>query len=712
MYISKLIIKNYKSIKDESFIFNKGINILVGKNNAGKSNIVSALNEILGDKYNTTSYEDKIFYTDSSNNFKKEFKIIAEIDEIKNLDFSLLDNIKKSTALIDITQYFNEQDEKFDSEWLIKDDDELKEIYKDKFDYRGINLLKWFKKEDLKGILNNTKKIWVYKYYNKDDDVNLYNIIFKVNENFDNPFSITNNIKFYRMLYVNQNIKATLMTSLLIPAFRTPDTTLKITKWTWYGKLLQKKWNDSCSIQHQSEIDKASDDLKKTIGKVYADLKNDLNVQLRKTLSLMNIKIDINMIENKSEDYYKNIKLSVDDGIETPLENKGSGLQSLIMIELFKFYCKIFNQSSLLILEEPELFLHPHAKRMLSDILNDFIKNNGGINENQIIITTHSEEFIHNVDIENINVIRKTKNGTKKSRINKENYEDGKELQKLKIELQYKNTEMFFAEKVILVEGEEQILIPNIVKKIYGKNILDNNDISIIKVGGKSYFNIYRKVLNELNIKNYIIADYDIISKGLETLLDDKSKLNAIRCKIGEEIKNSKAINKETNSRDWMYLTNILDEMTEKQIYDSRINELWKNFRNRIFNKKKLKDLNGELKNEILRFITNMYNKDIFIMKNGELEDYYKEENFDNELIGVNAKGLKAYKISELAEINGIDKYMDINEYQEILTHILGKKKIKLKNYKTISNMQHYKRIGGIKLCQILKQTELNTKKN
>ena len=30
-------------------------------------------------------------------------------------------------------------------------------------------------------------------------------------------------------------------------------------------------------------------------------------------------------------------------------------------------------------------------------------------------------------------------------------------MQKLKIELQHKNTEMFFAEKVILVEGEEQI---------------------------------------------------------------------------------------------------------------------------------------------------------------------------------------------------------------------------------------------------------------
>ena len=241
MYISKLIIKNYKSIKDETFIFNKGINILVGKNNAGKSNIVSALNEILADKYNTTSYEDKIFYTDSTNNIKREFKIIAEIEDIKTLEFSLLDNIKKSTALIDITQYFNENDEEFNNDWLIKDDDELNEIYPDKFDYKSINLLKWFKKEELENILSNTEKIWIYKYYNKDNDVNLYNIILKVDENSNNPFDSTKSIKFYRMIYINQNIKATLITSLLIPAFRTPETTLRITKWTWYGKLLQKK---------------------------------------------------------------------------------------------------------------------------------------------------------------------------------------------------------------------------------------------------------------------------------------------------------------------------------------------------------------------------------------------------------------------------------------------------------------------------------------
>ena len=90
MYISKLIIKNYKSIKDETFIFNKGINVLVGKNNAGKSNIVSALNEILGDKYNTTSYEDKIFYSNEKDKIERNFKIVAEIDEIDDLDLEKL----------------------------------------------------------------------------------------------------------------------------------------------------------------------------------------------------------------------------------------------------------------------------------------------------------------------------------------------------------------------------------------------------------------------------------------------------------------------------------------------------------------------------------------------------------------------------------------------------------------------------------------------
>lgn len=418
-------------------------------------------------------------------------------------------------------------------------------------------------------------------------------------------------------------------------------------------------------------IENAAQQLKLTLGEVYTDLKEQLNEQLSQALSLMNIKVDINMLENKKEDYYKNIRLYINDGVETPLENKGSGLQSLIIIELFKLYCKTFNKSSLLILEEPELFLHPHAKRMLSGILKDFLEING-ILKNQVIVTTHAQEFVEDVDIENINVIKKGKDGTKKSRIDIEKY-DFKELQKLKIELIYKNAEMFFADKVILVEGEEYILIPKIVEHVYGKNILNSKDISIIKVGGKSYFDIYRKVLNDLHIENYIIADYDIIYKELSSLIDEENikKLNDLKREMPESLKSNKKVKNATDSLDWKKLVEVVEKSILNQKYNNDLEVVWSNFRKRIYEKVKLKDLDYELKNKMVDFIEMLYEKKIFIMKNGELEDYYKKENF-NEDINKLSKGLKPYKIVELVSSGeNIEKYICIDEYKEILSKML-----------------------------------------
>ena len=670
MYIKKLIIDNYKSIKNETFEFSKGINVLVGKNNAGKSNIVSALNEVLSDKYSTSDYEDKIFYTNDTDAIKREFMIVTEIEELENLDFEYLNYVKKSVGLIKINGFFSEENQNWNSEWIIKDDDELKERHEEKLSGRRNseeNILYWKKRDDLINLLNNTEKIWLYKYYNKDTDTNLLNIIIK-----EKKISGLAHNNYYRMVYVNQNVKSTFITSLLVPAFRSPETTLKINKWSWYGKLLQKKWNECYDKEAMQNIENAAQQLKLTLGEVYTDLKEQLNEQLSQALSLMNIKVDINMLENKKEDYYKNIRLYINDGVETPLENKGSGLQSLIIIELFKLYCKTFNKSSLLILEEPELFLHPHAKRMLSGILKDFLEING-ILKNQVIVTTHAQEFVEDVDIENINVIKKEKEGTKKSRINIEKY-DFKELQKLKTELIYKNAEMFFADKVILVEGEEYILIPKIVEHVYGKNILNSKDISIIKVGGKSYFDIYRNVLNDLHIENYIIADYDIIYKELSSLIDEENinKLNNLKSEMPESLKSNKKVKNATDSLDWKKLVEVVEKSILNQKYSNDLEVVWSNFRKRIYEKVKLKDLDNELKNKMVDFIEMLYEKKIFIMKNGELEDYYKKENFDEDINKL-SKGLKPYKIVELVSSGeNIEKYICIDEYKEILSKMLN----------------------------------------
>ena len=43
MYIEKFIIKNFRGIKDITLTFNKGLNVLIGENNAGKTAIIDAL---------------------------------------------------------------------------------------------------------------------------------------------------------------------------------------------------------------------------------------------------------------------------------------------------------------------------------------------------------------------------------------------------------------------------------------------------------------------------------------------------------------------------------------------------------------------------------------------------------------------------------------------------------------------------------------------
>ena len=671
MFIKRLIVKNYKSIKDETFEFNKGINILVGKNSAGKSNIVSALEEVLGEKNYNSSYEDKTFFIDKENNNSDFFSVNVELSEVgKNLDTSFIDNIKKSTARIDITDYFDEAN--FNSEWVINDDDYLKEIYPEKFDYKGVNLSKYINNEELKSLLNNAQKVWIYKYINRMTDSKIYSMILKEVYEDCNGEEV---VKYYRLPYVNGNIKSTLITSLMIPSFRSPDSILKINKWSWYGKLLQYKWNESCDKINEKEINDSVKNLKKSIEKVYKELKEDLNVNIQKALKLMNIRIDINMVEGKKEDYYKTIKLAINDGVSTPLENKGTGLQSLVIIELFKFYCKIFNQSSLIILEEPELFLHPHAKRMLLDILKDFVYHDNEYTGNQIILTTHSEEFVIDIDIENISVIKKEDGMTKKYCINKSDYND-KELQKIKIELQYKNSEIFFAEKVILVEGEEVVLLPKIIKHLYQKDILNGNDISIIKVGGKSYFKIYRQILNDLNIDNYIIADYDIIDVGINDLLNDQDKnvINGIKQKMTVELKSAKDCNKQINSLYWNNLYNILNDIIDKKQYNNQLEICWEKFKDRITRKSKLNNFTKELQKKILDFINFQYSNNIFIMKNGELENYYKIENFSDELSNISGKGIVAYKIAEIIsdEDYGIEDLINLEEYKTISENIFG----------------------------------------
>ena len=113
------------------------------------------------------------------------------------------------------------------------------------------------------------------------------------------------------------------------------------------------------------------------------------------------------ILQTTKDDIYKGVNIFVNDGIEGLIEDKGTGIQSAVIISLFSYYCSKFHKSSsLLVVEEPEIYLHLQARRVVSNKFDEFVNFNS-TNGNQVIITTHSSEFIRNTDISNIIVVKK-----------------------------------------------------------------------------------------------------------------------------------------------------------------------------------------------------------------------------------------------------------------------------------------------------------------
>ena len=70
-YIEKIKISGFKKFKNYEIKFHKGINILIGENEAGKSTILETINVVLNQKYNNFDKYiiEELLNRDNVNNF-------------------------------------------------------------------------------------------------------------------------------------------------------------------------------------------------------------------------------------------------------------------------------------------------------------------------------------------------------------------------------------------------------------------------------------------------------------------------------------------------------------------------------------------------------------------------------------------------------------------------------------------------------------------
>lgn len=347
MYISKIKIRNFRSfIGEHELNLSNGINFFVGDNNCGKTTIFKAIEFIQGAK-------DKSEYITKG---KEDEDVSVEL-EFTGKD---LENIVKEPSL-NLKKY---------QDYIIDNGD-------------GTYSLRVLRSSESTMITQNAKKlnldiksIRVYNPKSEEEGI----------KKFENPTGIDKTI-----------------TALFDSQFVYSD--LKNEDYQDFGKTkIIGKLINVITKDFQKEIDGAGNktiwgEFKEAHAKAFGPdgllrvlngLEKDITEILKEQYGDSEVKFNFGLPE--IDNFFKtgNIILS-DNGISTPISQKGTGMQRALALSLIQIYAKISNKHEseidkplIFFIDEPETFLHPKAQNKLMDALNTLAE------KSQIFITTHS----------------------------------------------------------------------------------------------------------------------------------------------------------------------------------------------------------------------------------------------------------------------------------------------------------------------------------
>ncbi|RNI10074.1 ATP-dependent nuclease [Methanohalophilus portucalensis] len=223
--------------------------------------------------------------------------------------------------------------------------------------------------------------------------------------------------------------------------------------------------------------------------------------------------------------------LFMENNQEILVDKKGDGTKRRISLALLEYKASSEGASSdskLYILDEPDTHLHVKAQIELLNVL-ETLADRGC----QVIFTTHSPFLINAVKPKQIKLLSQpTSNFTKLKCLEDKPDESDKILSDLGIE----NIYLYFAKKIIIVEGDtEKEFLPLIYQKINNRTM--NRDlIKVINTGGIKNIHGFAKALLELFDQNsiFIIKDNDA-SEDTAKLIDKLKIPDAHQFTIGEK---------------------------------------------------------------------------------------------------------------------------------------------------------------------------------
>lgn len=509
MKIETIEIKNWRSI-DYLKADISDFSVIIGQNNHGKSNIIYALLFFFG-----KIKPDKQDFLDVSSPAYVEIKF-SQLDKNDQTTFKKYlsndNSIKvRKTLTTDLKFSYNGYYELASEEWLnpanvgdyIKRDSILKTPLSDFVPDTG---------RITRAIVEQAQVDYINANYN--------DLVFSYTLEEDN---------FLGLKTVAQGIFGDVF---FIPAVKSANEEFKPSGASIFNDLYTKVLNkladsNQVYLNAKQQVCELISVLNKTNrdGEKNLNRPQELNVferNIAKELENWDTSIEVEITPPDIDNIFKiGTQIWINDGARTDVNRKGNGLQRALIFALIKSYANIIRQeineskqessnrqtsdSSYFFIEEPELYLHSQAQRALYSTLKTLSDNN-----NQVIVTTHSSSFVNITEYKSLIITKKesVKVGTKVKQCTSDLFAEMDERKKLNLIywINPERSELFFAKKVILLEGQtDKTIIPFLAKKIS----VFRDDYTLIDCGSKDNMPLYIKLLNGFKLKYIVVYDKD-----------------------------------------------------------------------------------------------------------------------------------------------------------------------------------------------------------
>jgi len=198
------------------------------------------------------------------------------------------------------------------------------------------------------------------------------------------------------------------------------------------------------------------------------------------------------------------------------IEQNGLGFNNLIFMAVVLSELAKNPEASYrgLIIEEPEAHLHPQLQAVLLSYL-DSIKAIEGEKPVQLFVTSHSPNFASIADLDSLACLVDTDTGVETFFPRAITFEKGKR-EKLQRYLDVTRAELFFARRVIFVEGAAELMLVGVLAQKAGHKLREHG-VSLISVEGLNFDSFLPLFgANALKIPVAIITDADPVAAAVE----------------------------------------------------------------------------------------------------------------------------------------------------------------------------------------------------